>query len=61
MGFRTTMKCPQKVKKKVWIVQDCKGLSEIFIKRCSPQPDIAAYCAAEYNLVWDLDLELLNS
>lgn len=32
MEFRTTMRCPQKEKKKVWVVKNCKGLSEIQTK-----------------------------
>lgn len=60
MGFRTTMKCPQKGKKKVWVVKNCKGLSEILIKQSCPQHKIAIYCTTESNLVLDLDLELLN-
>jgi len=37
MGFRTTIKCPQKGKKKVWAVKNSKGLSEILVKQSSPQ------------------------
>lgn len=60
MGFRTTMKCPQKAKKKVWLVQDCKALSEIIIKQSSPEHKIAIYYTTENNLVLALDLELFN-
>lgn len=60
MGFKTTMKCPQKGKKKVWIVKNCKGLSEILLKQSSPKHKIAICCTTESNLVLDLDLELLN-
>lgn len=60
MGFRTTMKCPQKEKKKVWIIKSCKGLSEILKKQSSHQYKIATCCTPESSLVLDLDLELLN-
>lgn len=60
MGFRTTMKCPQKGKKKVWVEKNCKGLSEILIKQSSPQCKISIYCTTESNLILDLDFELLN-
>ena len=60
MGFRTTMKCPQKGKKKVWVVKNSKDLSEILIKQSSPQHKTARCCTTESNLVLDLDLELLN-
>lgn len=60
MGFRTTTKCPQKAKKKVWIVQDYKALSEISVQQSSPEYKIAIYYTTENNLVLDLDLELLN-
>lgn len=52
MGFRTTMKCPQKVKKKVWIVQDCKGLSEIFTKQCYSQPKILHKSIKLQRIIW---------
>lgn len=60
MGFRTTTKCPQKAKKKVWIVLYYKALSEITIKQSSPEHKIAIYYATENNLVLDLDLKLFN-
>lgn len=47
MGFRTTMKCPQKGKKKVWVVKNCGGLSKILIKQGSPSHEIATYYTTE--------------
>lgn len=47
MGFRTTMKCPQKGKKKVWVVKNCVGFSEILSKQSSLSHKIAIYCTTE--------------
>lgn len=54
MGFRTTMKCPLKGKKKVCVVKNSKGLSEILTKQSSTQHKIAVYCTTESNLILDL-------
>lgn len=47
MGFRTTMKCPQKEKKKVGVVKNSGGLSKILIEQSYPSHNTVIYCTLE--------------